>query len=154
MPARTRALLAPMLRTRAAVAGAALAAVGLVLIVLAAENAPNENNNVPDRPWGRHLSDRVLWHDCGLVLREGSQRLLVEVQVGLDQLGRSQRHPLVERDVGEAVASEHLEEAERLVAGVLDVVAHGERDVADVARLVVERPRLAAGGKYGHPPAS
>ncbi len=60
------------------------------------------------------------------------------------QLRRDQPQPLPQREVGEPVAAEDLEEAQHAVARVLDVVAHGERHVADVARGVVERPRPPA----------
>src|SRR4051794_6166396 len=88
--------------------------------------------------------------DDRLVPGESRERLVVQVQMGGNQLGRREGHPLVERQVGEAVAAEQLEEAQRLVAGVLHVVAHGEGDVADVAGLEVERPGLLVGGEHGH----
>ena len=62
----------------------------------------------------------------------------------LDELPRNERHPLVQRDVGEVRAAEDLEETQRLVAGILDVMPHRERYVANIARLVIERARLAA----------
>lgn len=40
------------------------------------------------------------------------------------------------------IAAEHLRERVRLIAGVLEVVAHRDRDVADIAGPVVKVPAL------------
>src|SRR5215211_3421809 len=98
-----------------------------------------------------HLT--LLSDDNGLLFGEGSDRLLIEVQVRTHELRWCERYPLVEREVGEMVAAEHLQEAQRLLPRVLDVVAHSEGDVAHVARLVVEGPCLSARGENGHAPA-
>jgi hypothetical protein len=60
---------------------------------------------------------------------------------------------MVERNVHEARAAEHLQVAQRLIAKILDVVRHRERYVAHVAGLVVEGPCLPARGEHGHAPA-
>jgi MFS family permease len=78
-----------------------------------------------------------------LVLAQRVHDRLVQMQVSLHQRRRGQRQPLAQRHVGEVVAPEQLQEAQALRAGILDVVAHGEGDVAHVARLVVEGPRPA-----------
>ena len=58
------------------------------------------------------------------------------------------------RKIGEVGAAEHLQEAQRFIAGVLDVVTHRERYVAHVAGLVVEGAGLAGRGEHGHAPAA
>src|ERR1700687_2341912 len=82
-------------------------------------------------------------HDWKLLLVEGGHRLGIQLQMRLHQLGRCQRQPLIERDVGVIAALEYLEEAHRRGSDVLDIVPHRERHVADVAALKVEGTRLA-----------
>src|SRR3954449_11246100 len=101
---------------------------------LMASTAPDDNVSPSRRRSRAVVSGRVavampLPHEDRLVPGERRQRLVVQVQMGLHQLGRRERHPLVERDVREAVAAKQLEEAQRLVARVLDEVPHGEGDV-------------------------
>src|SRR5580692_9722443 len=48
------------------------------------------------------------------------------------------------------IGAEQGEEDKWLLAGVLDVVAHVARNVADVTRLVVEGARLTARGEDRH----
>src|SRR5207249_1698112 len=55
-----------------------------------------------------------------LVLANCVDQLRIEIEVGLHQLARRQRHPLGERDVHELRSPEQLEEAQGLRAGVLD----------------------------------
>src|SRR5918997_314972 len=116
---------------------------------LMASTAPEESVNAMSSP-SRTLRDRpsgwvlicpttthraLLADDNGLLFGEGSDRLLLNIEVRLDKFGRDERHPLVERDVGEAIAAEHLQEAHRLLTSVLDVVAHRKRHVTHVACL-------------------
>ena len=59
-----------------------------------------------------------------------AHRLVVEVERGLDHVGRREREPLVQADILEGISLEDLKEAEGRVANVLDVVAEGAGDVA------------------------
>jgi hypothetical protein len=65
-------------------------------------NSSRKRNSVPHRlidPTPQaHSSQVPAWlpHDDGLVLAQGGHRLRVQVQVCLHQLGRRQRHPLVQ----------------------------------------------------------
>ena len=89
-------------------------------------------------------------HDRVLFLLQCAHHLLIEFQMGLQQLGRRQRQPLVQRQVRIIAALEHLQEAQRRVAGVLDIMAHRVRDIADVAGLVIEGARLPRGCEHAH----
>jgi hypothetical protein len=62
--------------------------------------------------------------DERLGLGQVGDHLVFQVEVGLDELGRKDAHPLAQLDVGEVIGAEHLEGDQRLVTGVLDVVAH------------------------------
>ena len=85
--------------------------------------------------------------DDGLVLARGDDlhRLVVHVEVGLHQLGRRQRQPLGQRDIGEAIAAEHLQEGQRLGAGVLSSApsrrARSPRHPPDSRRCAPSRSR-------------
>src|SRR5437660_11940933 len=68
----------------------------------------------------RRAQARSGGHDRRFVSPQGLHEPVVEIEVGLDQLRRRQRQPLVERHVGEVAALEQLEEAPRGVAGVFD----------------------------------
>jgi hypothetical protein len=61
--------------------------------------------------------------------------LVVQVQVGLDELRGKHAHPLGQREVRVVVRAKQREVDERLLAGVLDVAAHVTRRVTDVAGL-------------------
>src|SRR5437016_2730627 len=74
----------------------------------------------------------------------------VQPEMRLHQLRRRERHPGVKREVGEVAAAEHLEKAQRRVAGILDVVAHGERHVTDVAGAEIEGARLTGRAEHAH----
>src|SRR5712672_1886537 len=76
--------------------------------------------------------------DRPLLLLQGPHDLLVQMEMGLDEFGWRQCQPLIERDIGKVVALEHLQEAQRGVARILDVVAHRKGHIAYIARLVVE----------------
>src|SRR5882757_3528621 len=82
-------------------------------------------------------------HDWIFLLLQGGQGLRIQLQMGLNKFRRRQGQPLIERDIGVIAAREYLKEAQRRRAGVFDVMAHGERHVADIPRLVVEGARLA-----------
>src|ERR687886_683662 len=84
------------------------------------------------------------------VLVQGVHQFLVRVQVVPYETWRNEGHPLAQRDVGEVVAPESLQESHRRLAGVLDVVAHRERHVAHIAGLVVEGTRVTFGREQGH----
>ncbi len=86
----------------------------------------------------------MLPSDDGLILAQGSHRLRIQVQVGLHQFGWRQRHPLAQRYIREAGGSEHLQEAQRLVARVFDVACHRERDGATSPACGVKADALAA----------
>ena len=58
--------------------------------------------------------------------------------------------PLIERQVGIGAALEDLQETQCRGAGVFHVVAHGERDIADVSALEIEGSRLAVGSEHAH----
>src|SRR5438309_12025268 len=103
--------------------------------------------NVPI-PFYPSLDDRPL------LLLQRTHDLLVQMQMGLDEFGWRQCHPLIERDIGKVVALEHLQEAQRGVARILDVVAHRKGHIAYIARLVVEGAGRATRGKHGHAPAA
>ena len=89
-------------------------------------------------------------HDGRFLLAQGVHELRVAVQARADQLRRRESQPLIERDVGEVVALEDLQEPQRRVAGVLDVVTHGEGDVADIVGLEIECARLAGRREHAH----
>jgi hypothetical protein len=95
----------------------------------------------------------VLFDDDRLVLSQRRHRPPVQIQMSLHELRRRERHPLVERNIHEASAAEHFQKAERFGAEILDIVRHSMRNVADVAGLVIERPRLAARCEDCHAPA-
>src|SRR6266849_6774860 len=60
--------------------------------------------------------------DRPLLLAQGAYHGRSQIQVRLHQFRWGQGHPLVQRDVGEARALEHFQEAQHGVTGVLDVV--------------------------------
>src|SRR2546430_1248759 len=94
------------------------------------DNSPCFNVPIPFYP---SLDDRPL-----LLLQRTHHDLLVQMQMGLDEFGWRQCHPLIERDIGKVVALEHLQEAQHAVARILDVVTHRKGHIAHIARLVVE----------------
>lgn len=83
-------------------------------------------------------------HENRLVLMQGSQRLLVQVEVRLHQLRRRQPQPLVQRDVNEPAASEQLQLAQRLLTLILHIMRHRERHVPDVACLKIKGSGMLA----------
>ncbi len=50
-----------------------------------------------------------------LLLLQGLHHFGIKLQMRLQQFGRRQRHPLVQRDVREVAALEHFEEPQRVV---------------------------------------
>ena len=73
------------------------------------------------RGWRRHPGQGWLtWlgDDARLGPGQASDHFVVEVEVGLDKLGREHAHPLAQRDVREMIGAEHLQEGERLIARV------------------------------------
>src|SRR5215211_3549567 len=85
-----------------------------------------------------------------LLVQRAHQLLVHMLQVFLHELGWGQRHQLVQRHLGEALAPEHLQKTQRLLTGVLDVVSHSQRHVAHVTRLVIESARRASGREHRH----
>src|ERR1700722_3172629 len=81
-------------------------------------------------------------------------RRFAQIEMTAHELRWGERHPLVERKVGVIAALEHFEEAERDVAGVFDIVAHGEGYLSDNAGLLIERPRGARRREHAHPALS
>jgi len=73
-----------------------------------------------------------------------------QFQVRFHQLRRSKRHLLVKRNVGVVVAPGYLQKTQAGIAGILDIVAHGEWYVAHVTRPIVESARLAGGSEHAH----
>ena len=91
--------------------------------------------------------------------------------MGLDEVRRGEREPLVERhvlefvccdalsvnryvgvsNVGRRTRLEDLKEAKRRIAGVLDVVAVGRRHVRNVPSLIVESASVALSPEKCHP---
>lgn len=59
-----------------------------------------------------------------------------------DELGWCQSEPLVQADILEDISVEYLEEFERGIAGVLDVMTHACRDVSDVTSLIIKCPGI------------
>src|ERR1700688_5218626 len=78
-------------------------------------------------------------------------RRFAQIEMTAPELRWGERHPLGERKVGVIASLEHFEEAERAVAGVFDIVTHGEGYVSDIAGLVVESPRVAGRREQVHP---
>src|SRR3954468_6296291 len=98
-------------------------------------------------PWEEPASAR---NNGDLLLAQCSHHLRIQFQVRFHQIGRRERHPLVQRYVGVVAALEDLEKPQLRIAGVLDVVTHGKRYVADIARLIVERTGLTGRAKHTH----
>src|SRR6267378_7526665 len=96
---------------------------------------PLPNGPVLRRRSGRPQLGR---HDRDFLPSQAVHDLLIQTKVSIDQLARRQCQPLVERDVGVVAALEHFQEAQRRGAGVLDVMSHGKRHVADVASPEIE----------------
>ena len=80
---------------------------------------------------------RVLlsWHDGRLLLSQGVHHLLIQLEVRLDEFGRCQRQPLVERNISKIAAPEYLQKPQRYGVGILDVVPPSKGYVADVAGM-------------------
>src|SRR5258706_3715353 len=91
---------------------------------LAEPTAPAPITPIFRRPSSIWISKRLSGHDRLLLFSEGVQRAPVDSQVRLDQFGRRQRDPLVERYVGVVAALEHLEEAQLVRAWIFAEVAH------------------------------
>ena len=68
-----------------------------------------------------------------------------------DKFWRRQSHPIVEGYVLVFGRIEYIDQLEGRLADILDVVAQGPRNEADVAGCVVECPRLARGVEDGRP---
>src|ERR1700676_2074497 len=82
-------------------------------------------------------------HNRKLLLVESRRGLWVTLCMRVHWCGRRQRQPLIERYVGVIAALEQLQEAHRRGSGVLDIMRHCKRHVADIAGLKVEGTRLA-----------
>src|SRR5260370_37846877 len=93
---------------------------------------------------------RLCRADRELCFRQGTRDLLVQIQMHLQKLRRSQGQPLVQRHIGVITTLEHLQEPQGRCAGVLYVMTHGEGDVTDVASLKVECSCLTIGSKHAH----
>ena len=83
-------------------------------------------------------------NDRRLGLSQRVHELMVQLEVHLHEVGRRQRQPLIERQVGVVAALEYLQKAQGRGAGVFHIMTRRERDKADVAAAEIERPRLAA----------
>src|SRR4029453_3934797 len=75
------------------------------------------------------------WHDGRLLLSQGVHHLLIQLEVRLDEFGRCQRQPLVERNISKIAAPEYLQKPRRYGVGILDVMPRSEGYVADVAGM-------------------
>jgi hypothetical protein len=93
-------------------------------------------------PTPQFLGSVLGWHNWRLRLSQSVRHLLVQIQVRLQKRRRSQRQPLIQRQVGIVAALEHLQEPQRCRASILLLVAHGVRNIAHVSGLKIERSRL------------
>jgi hypothetical protein len=108
-----------------------------------------------ERPREVRLSQvRVTRRDVLLIFWQIVQDVIRQAQRVLQHLLGRQAHPLRDRDVVELGRLQDLDHDDVVVAHVLDVVAVGLRDVADVAGLVVEGARAARGDERRHARAS
>ena len=99
----------------------------------------------------RRLLRNSCRYDWKLLLAQSRHSLRVQLEMRVHEFGRRQRQPLIEGHIGIIAALENLEEAQRSVTGVLDVVSHGEGHITHVARLKVEGASLAGCCEHAHP---
>jgi hypothetical protein len=78
-------------------------------------------------------------HHRRFLLAQGLHQARIRVQMRVDKFWRCEGEPLVERHVSVVVAFEHFEKTQRGVAGVFDVVAHGEGNITDIVFFEIER---------------
>src|SRR6478735_6082203 len=105
----------------------------------------------PAVTFSRYASASLCRHDRRLVLAQGADQLLVALQMRVDQFRRRERQPLIEGYIGVVVALEDLQKTQRRVAGIFDIVAHGERHKADIVGLEVKRAGLTRRPEHAHP---
>lgn len=79
-----------------------------------------------------------IFHDRPFFFSQGIHQFGACLEVFLNQWMRGQCHPLIQRHIFKAVASEHLEKPQTSVTGVLDVMAKGTRHISDVACPIIE----------------
>ena len=82
-----------------------------------------------------------VFHDGPLFFAQSIGDFVPDFQVILDQIPRGQSHPLIQGDILEPVASEHLQKPQGFRTRVLYVVAEGKGDISHITGSVIEGPR-------------
>jgi hypothetical protein len=110
-----------------------------------------------DQDSPQQITDQTQYlHDRLLVLVDVVQELTIKIEVRGDKITRRERHPLRQRYVLETRRAEQFEEPDRITAGVLDIMRHGRRHIADIAgkrpiqRTGVISSRVILGGLHHH----